>query len=187
VSAHARGASWPDDAALTPARLVQILLVEDSPADVELTRQALADGKVANRVHVVGDGEAALAFVRRQQPFPEAPRPDLILLDLNLPRKDGREVLVELKADPALRAIPVVVLTTSAADQDILHAYEHHVSSYIRKPVRLEEFMEVVCSVDDYWLGIVSLPPALAAPGAPGPSSGLEATAGSPARSHAQP
>jgi chemotaxis family two-component system response regulator Rcp1 len=155
----ARAASWPDQATLAPARLVQILLVEDSPGDVELTRQALYSGKVANKVHVVADGEAALAFMRREAPFADAPRPDLVLLDLNLPRKDGREVLVELKADPDLRAIPVVVLTTSATDQDILHAYEHHVSSYIRKPVHLEEFMQVVCSIDDYWLGIVTLPP----------------------------
>jgi two-component system, chemotaxis family, response regulator Rcp1 len=159
MSGTARTGSWPDHATLAPPRLVQILLVEDSPADVELTRQALAAGKVANKVHVVADGEAAMAFVRRGPGYDEAPRPDLVLLDLNLPRKDGREVLAELKADPALRAIPVVVLTTSAADRDILHAYEHHVSSYIRKPVRLDEFMQVVCSIDDYWLGIVSLPP----------------------------
>ncbi|MDE3069184.1 MAG: response regulator [Acidobacteriota bacterium] len=139
--------------------MVQILLVEDSPADVELTRQALAEGKVANIVHVVGDGEAAMAFMRREPPYEEAPRPDLVLLDLNLPRKDGREVLVELKGDAELCTIPVVVLTTSAADKDILHAYRQHVNSYIRKPVRLEEFMRVACSIDEYWLGIVTLPP----------------------------
>jgi len=157
VSAERKRPAWADQA--RSARLVQILLVEDSPADVELTRQALASGKVANEVHVVGDGEQALAYVRRQPPYEQSPRPDLILLDLNLPRKDGREVLLELKGDPKLKAIPVVVLTTSAADRDILYAYEQHVNSYIRKPVRLEEFMRVVLTIDEYWLGIVSLPP----------------------------
>jgi two-component system, chemotaxis family, response regulator Rcp1 len=141
------------------ARLVQILLVEDSPADIELTRQALAEGRVANEVHVVEDGEAAIDFIRRRGAFAQAPRPDLILLDLNLPRKDGREVLAELKGDPDLCTIPVVVLTTSAADEDILHAYRQHVNSYIRKPVRLEELIRMVCSIDEYWLGIVALPP----------------------------
>jgi two-component system response regulator len=141
------------------ARLVQILLVEDNPADVELTRQAFAEGRVANDVHVVGDGEAAMEFVRREGEFVDAPRPDLMLLDLNLPRKDGRTVLVELKNDPDLCTIPVVVLTTSAVDEDILHAYRQHVNSYIRKPVRLDELIRVVCSIDEYWLGIVALPP----------------------------
>jgi CheY-like chemotaxis protein len=141
------------------ARLVQILLVEDNPADVELTRQALAEGRVANQVHVVGDGEAALEFVRQQGPYRGAPRPDLMLLDLNLPRKDGRAVLVELKSDEDLCTIPVVVLTTSVVDEDILHAYRQHVNSYIRKPVRLDELIRVVCSIDEYWLGIVALPP----------------------------
>jgi CheY-like chemotaxis protein len=143
----------------TPARLAQILLVEDSPADVELTRQALADAKVANHVHVVEDGEVAMSFLRREGRYADAPVPDLILLDLNLPRKDGREVLAEIKADPRLKTIPVVVLTTSAADEDILAAYTHHVNSYIRKPVRLSEFVKVVDSIDDYWLAIVTLPP----------------------------
>jgi two-component system response regulator len=143
------------------ARLVQILLVEDNPADIELTRQALAEGRVANEVHVVGDGEAAMEFVRREGDFAEAPRPDLMLLDLNLPRKDGRAVLVELKGDDDLCMIPVVVLTTSAVDEDILHAYRQHVNSYIRKPVRLDELIRVVCSIDEYWLGIVALPPQL--------------------------
>jgi CheY-like chemotaxis protein len=143
------------------ARLVQILLVEDNPADIELTRQALAEGRVANEVHVVGDGEAAMEFVRREGDYAEAPRPDLMLLDLNLPRKDGRAVLVELKGDADLCMIPVVVLTTSAVDEDILHAYRQHVNSYIRKPVRLDELIRVVCSIDEYWLGIVALPPRL--------------------------
>jgi CheY-like chemotaxis protein len=141
------------------ARLVQILLVEDNPADIELTRQALAEGRVANEVHVVQDGESAMEFVRRRGDFAQAPRPDLMLLDLNLPRKDGREVLVELKRDEELCTIPVVVLTTSAVDEDILHAYRQHVNSYIRKPVKLDELIRVVCSIDEYWLGIVALPP----------------------------
>jgi two-component system, chemotaxis family, response regulator Rcp1 len=142
----------------TSAWLVQILLVEDSPPDVELTRQALAEAKVANEVHVVEDGEAAMDFVRRQGAYEHAPRPDLVLLDLNLPKKDGREVLAELKSDSDLHKIPVVVLTTSALDEDVLKAYEEHVNSYIRKPIKLEDFMKVVRSIDDYWLGIVSLP-----------------------------
>jgi chemotaxis family two-component system response regulator Rcp1 len=153
------GHVWADHRAATPVHLVQILLVEDSPGDIELTRQALAEGKFANHVHVARDGEEALCFVRKSGPFAETPRPDLILLDLNLPRRDGREVLLELKSDPLLQAIPVVVLTTSAADQDILYAYKHHVSSYIRKPVRLKEFMRVVYTIDEYWLGIVTMPP----------------------------
>jgi two-component system, chemotaxis family, response regulator Rcp1 len=140
------------------ARLVQILLVEDSSADVELARQALSEAKVANTVHVVGDGEAAMEFVRRQGPHQEAPRPDLVLLDLNLPKKDGREVLVDLKGDPDLHSIPVVILTTSASDEDMLRSYDDHVNSYIRKPIRLGDFIEVVRSIDQYWLGIVTLP-----------------------------
>jgi len=140
------------------AQLVQILLVEDSSADVELTRQALSEAKVANTVHVVADGEAAMDFVRRKGNYRDAPRPDIVLLDLNLPKKDGREVLVDLKSDPSLQSIPVVVLTTSASDRDILRSYDDHVNSYIRKPIRLEDFIHVVRSIDDYWLGIVSLP-----------------------------
>jgi two-component system, chemotaxis family, response regulator Rcp1 len=140
------------------ARLVQILLVEDSSADVELARQALAEAKVANTVHVVGDGEAAMAFVRREGPYQEAPRPDLVLLDLNLPKKDGREVLIDLKSAPDLHSIPVVVLTTSASDEDVLRSYDEHVNSYIRKPIRLDDFIDVVRSIDQYWLGIVTLP-----------------------------
>jgi len=149
----------PGSARAEKARLVQILLVEDNPADIELTRQALAEGRVANQVHVVGDGEAAMRFLRQEGDYAGAPRPDLMLLDLNLPRKDGRAVLVELKGDQDLCTIPVVVLTTSAVDEDILHAYRQHVNSYIRKPVRLDELIRVVCSIDEYWLGIVALPP----------------------------
>jgi chemotaxis family two-component system response regulator Rcp1 len=140
------------------ARLAQILLVEDSPGDVRLTREALADAKLANELHVVEDGEQAMAFLRKQPPYEHAPRPDFILLDLNLPRKDGREVLVEIKQDPDLRPIPVVILTTSASEEDLLHAYQQHVNSYVRKPVDLNRFLEVVQSIDDYWLGVVTLP-----------------------------
>jgi CheY-like chemotaxis protein len=142
-----------------PPRLIHILLAEDSPADVELTRQALLEAKVANAVHVVSDGEQALDFVHRRGAYRDAPRPDLILLDLNMPRKDGRAVLEEVKSDPGLRRIPVVVLTTSAAEEDIVSAYDHHVNSYIRKPIRLGEFIEMMHSIDDYWLGFVCLPP----------------------------
>jgi CheY-like chemotaxis protein len=140
-------------------RLIQILLVEDSPGDVELTMQALLEAKVANQVHVAGDGAAAMEFVRRAGAHSNAPRPDLILLDLNLPKKDGREVLAEIKSDPDLARIPVVVLTTSAADEDIMGAYDHHVNSYIRKPLRLDNFIQMMRSIDDYWLGFVCLPP----------------------------
>ena len=146
------------DPADREARLIQILLIEDSIAEVELTREALIDAKVANQLHVATDGEQALEFVRSQGSFAEAPRPDLIILDLNLPRKDGREVLAELKEDPDLARIPVVVMTTSDSERDVLAAYDHHVNAYIRKPVDLERFVEVVKSIDDYWLGIVTLP-----------------------------
>jgi two-component system, chemotaxis family, response regulator Rcp1 len=150
---------WPDRWSPTEAPLVQILLVEDSPGDIELTRRALAKGKIANAVHVVEDGEAAIGFLRRRAGYDDVPRPDLILLDLNLPRKDGREVLVEVKSDPDLMSIPVVVLTTSGADEDILESYVQHVNSYIRKPIRLADFFEAVSAIDQYWLGVVSLPP----------------------------
>jgi chemotaxis family two-component system response regulator Rcp1 len=149
----------PDSDSRTGLRLIQILLVEDSPADIELTIQALLEAKVANEVHVVSDGAQAMEFVRRTGTHREAPRPDLILLDLNLPKKDGREVLSDIKGDPDLARIPVVVLTTSAADEDILSAYDHHVNSYIRKPLRLDDFIQMIRSIDDYWLGFVCLPP----------------------------
>jgi CheY-like chemotaxis protein len=143
----------------TAARLVNILLVEDSPEDVLLTREALKDTKVANELHVAKHGEEAMAFVRNEAPFEDAPRPDLVLLDLNLPGKDGREVLTDIKEDPQLRAIPVVILTTSVSDQDVLHAYDHHVNAYVRKPVNLDRFIEVVQQIDEFWLGVVTLPP----------------------------
>lgn len=140
-------------------RPAEILLVEDNPGDVELTREALSDSKVGNNLHVVRDGVEALEFLRRQGAFAAAPRPDLILLDLNLPKKDGREVLADIKADEDLCIIPVVVLTTSKADEDILKSYRHHVNSYIAKPVDFAGFMKVVQSIDNFWFSVVVLPP----------------------------
>lgn len=140
------------------SRPIDILLVEDSPADVRLTRETLAEGKVRNTLSVVADGMEALAFLRRGKGFAGAPRPDLILLDLNLPRKDGREVLEEVKADPDLRRIPVVVLTTSRAEEDILRSYNLHANCYISKPVDLEQFFTVIKAIDDFWLTVVKLP-----------------------------
>ncbi len=140
--------------------LVEILMVEDNPADVRLTREAFKDAKVLNNMSVVGDGEEALLFLRRQGRYAGVPRPDLILLDLNLPKKDGREVLAEIKSDPALKRIPVVVLTTSEDEKDILKAYDLHVNAYITKPVNLDQFMKVVEAVEDFWLTVVKLPEA---------------------------
>ncbi|HEV2122882.1 MAG TPA: response regulator [Chloroflexota bacterium] len=140
-------------------RPIEILLVEDSPPDVDLTKEALEDAKVSNNLSVVSDGVEALAFLRREGEFADAPHPDLILLDLNLPKKDGREVLAEIKADPRLRLIPVVVLTTSEAEQDILKSYSLHANCYITKPVDLDRFVTVVKSIEDFWLAIVKLPP----------------------------
>ena len=137
---------------------IEILLVEDSPADVDLTREALEDAKVHNNLHVASDGVEALAFLRREGRYVDAPHPDLILLDLNLPKKDGREVLAEIKADPLLRRIPVVVLTTSDAEQDILRSYDLHANCYVTKPVDLDAFIHVVRSIEDFWLAIVRLP-----------------------------
>lgn len=143
----------------TRAQPIEILLVEDSPSDVDLTREALEDTKVHNNLSVVGDGVEALAFLRKEGQFADAPHPDLILLDLNLPKKDGREVLAEIKADPTLRRIPVVVLTTSEAEQDIVESYNLHANCYVKKPVDLDAFIHVVRSIDDFWLAIVKLPP----------------------------
>ena len=140
------------------ARPVEILLVEDSPSDTQLTIEALHEGKVANNLSHVEDGVEAMAFLRHEGRYASAPRPDLILLDLNLPRKDGREVLGELKRDPALRTIPVVVLTTSRADQDVLRSYQLHANCYITKPVDFTKFMEVVKAIEQFWLTIVTLP-----------------------------
>lgn len=134
---------------------VEILLIEDSPSDVRLTVEALAEAKLRNTIHVAPDGESALAFLRR----PGERRPQLILLDLNLPGMDGREVLQEIKSDPELSVIPVVVLTTSKSDEDVLRAYRLHTNCYIRKPVDLDQFVRVVQSIHDFWLAVVQLPP----------------------------
>jgi two-component system, chemotaxis family, response regulator Rcp1 len=140
------------------ARPIEILLVEDNPGDARLTREALREGRVHNRLHHARDGVEALAFLRREAAFADAPTPDLILLDLNLPKKDGREVLCELKDDPHLRLIPVVVLTTSEAEQDILKTYQLHANCYITKPVDLEKFLEIVRMIEQFWLAVVKLP-----------------------------
>jgi CheY-like chemotaxis protein len=137
---------------------IEILLVEDNPGDVRLTIEALKDGKVHNHLSVASDGVEAMEFLRRLGKFTNAPRPDLILLDLNLPRKDGREVLCEIKADAGLRAIPVVILTTSQAEEDIIRAYNHNANCYITKPVDFDQFMKVVKSIEDFWLTVVKLP-----------------------------
>ncbi len=135
---------------------IEILLVEDNPGDVRLTREALHEAKIHNTLNVVKDGVEAMAYLRREESFTEATTPDLILLDLNLPRKDGREVLAEIKADETLRRIPVVILTTSEAEEDILKAYDLHANCYITKPVDLDQFIEVVRSIDDFWLTVVT-------------------------------
>lgn len=138
---------------------IEILLVEDNPGDVRLTQEAVREAKIRNTLNVVNDGEQAIAYVRRQGAYADRRRPDLILLDLNLPRKDGREVLQDLKSDPDLHRIPVVVLTSSAAEQDILRTYDLYANAYVTKPVDLEQFMRVVSSIQDFWLNIVKLPP----------------------------
>ena len=138
---------------------IEILMVEDNPADVRLTIEAFKDAKVLNRMNVAEDGEAAMAWLRREGKYADAPRPDLILLDLNLPKKDGREVLAEIKADPDLKRIPVVVLTTSEDQKDILKAYDLHVNAYITKPVDLDQFIKIVEAVENFWLSVVKLPP----------------------------
>jgi CheY-like chemotaxis protein len=139
-------------------RPIEILLVEDNPADVRLTMETIKDYKVKNRLEVVGNGVDAMDFLRRKGKFADKTRPDLILLDLNLPGKDGREVLAEIKVDPDLSRIPVVVLTSSEAEQDIIKAYNLHVNCYITKPVGLTQFVKVVKSIEDFWLTIVKLP-----------------------------
>ncbi len=138
---------------------IELLLVEDSPSDTDLTVAALDGAKILNHLNVVEDGVEAMDFLRRQGPYTNVPRPDLILLDLNLPRKDGREVLAEIKADEQLKTIPVVVLTTSEADEDVLRAYAHHANCYIRKPVDFRQFLTVVKAIESFWLTVVKLPP----------------------------
>jgi chemotaxis family two-component system response regulator Rcp1 len=141
-------------------RPVEILLVEDNPGDVRLTIEALKEGKIKNNLYVAKDGVEALEFLMRKNTYKDSPTPDLILLDLNLPRKDGRELLAEIKEDEALRRIPVVILTTSKAEEDILRTYDLHANCYITKPVDLDQFITVVKAVENFWLTVVKLPPA---------------------------
>lgn len=139
-------------------KMIDILLVEDNPDDVELTLVALEDSKVENRPHVVHDGLEAMEFLRREGRFSDAPRPDIIFLDLNMPRKSGREVLEEIKDDPALKTIPVVILTTSKADQDILRSYDLQAAAYVTKPVDFDQFVEAIRAIDQFWFRVVSYP-----------------------------
>jgi len=144
---------------MNEVRPVDILLVEDNPGDVRLTKEALKDAKVLNEIYIARDGVEAMAFLRRQGKFSTMPLPDLILLDLNLPRKDGREVLAEIKEDSILKHIPVVVLTTSKADEDIIKTYNLHANAYITKPVDLNRFAEIIHVLNEFWFTIVKLPP----------------------------
>lgn len=146
---------------MTPTRdckPIEILLVEDNPGDVRLTQEVFKEAKILNHLSVVGDGVDAMAFLRSQGEYGDASRPDLILLDLNLPRKSGREVIAEVKGDPTLKSIPIVVLTTSSAEQDVTSAYEGHANCYITKPVDLDQFIHIVTSIEQFWLTIVELP-----------------------------
>jgi two-component system response regulator len=138
---------------------IEILLVEDNPADIRLAQEAFKDAKVQNILHTVGDGVEAMAFLRRQGKYAEVGRPDLILLDLNLPKKDGREVLAEIKTDEHLKLIPVVILTVSKDEEDILKTYNLHANCYITKPIDFDQFMKVVKGIEEFWLTIVKLPP----------------------------
>lgn len=143
---------------LAEARPIEILLVEDDPGDILITTEALEQSKLVNNLHIVENGEEAVAFLRREGEYADAVRPDLVLLDLNLPRRDGREVLAEIKADPELRRIPVVVLTTSSAEEDVLRSYDLHANAYITKPVDFANFVNVVRQVDDFFFTVVRLP-----------------------------
>jgi CheY-like chemotaxis protein len=138
---------------------IEVLLVEDDPGDVLMTREAFTEHRLRNRLNVVSDGDEALSYLRQEGTYQDAPRPDLILLDLNLPRRDGRQVLEEIKSDPELRRIPVVVLTTSQADEDILRSYQLHANAYVTKPVDFERFVGVVKQIDDFFVSVVKLPP----------------------------
>jgi two-component system, chemotaxis family, response regulator Rcp1 len=142
----------------TDWRSIEILLIEDNPGDVDLTKEALLDAKVRNRLNVVDDGAKAVDFLYKRGAYADAPRPDIILLDLNLPKKDGRQVLEEIKADPQLAEIPVVILTTSQAEEDIIRSYQLHANCYITKPVDFKQFMHVVKSIEEFWLTVVKLP-----------------------------
>ena len=139
-------------------REIQVLLVEDDPGDVLMTREAFEDYKVHNQLHVVNDGEQAMAFLRQEGDYADLPRPDLVLLDLNLPRMDGRQVLDAIKSDPELSSIPVVVLTTSEAEDDVLRSYSLHANAYVTKPVDFERFIDVVRQIDDFFVSVVRLP-----------------------------
>jgi CheY-like chemotaxis protein len=139
-------------------RPIEVLLVEDDPGDVVLTKEAFADNKVSNKLSIVSDGEEAMRFLRREGDYTDAPRPDLVLLDLNLPRMDGRQVLEEIKADETLRTIPVVVLTTSEAEEDIIRSYRLHANAYVTKPVDFDQFIKVVRQIDDFFVSVVKLP-----------------------------
>jgi chemotaxis family two-component system response regulator Rcp1 len=143
---------------INETRPIEILLIEDSPSDTALTIEALEEGKIANNLSHVEDGVEAMEFLRRQGKYKNAPRPDLIMLDLNLPRKDGREVLVEIKNDEGLKIIPIIVLTTSRSDKDILQSYKLNANCYITKPVDFRQFMDVVRSIEKFWLSVVTLP-----------------------------
>ena len=139
-------------------KAIDILMVEDNPGDARLTREALKESKICNNLHHVIDGVEAMAFLRKEGPYKDAPTPDIIFLDLNLPRKDGRQVLAELKVIPRLKHIPVVVLTTSEAEQDVAKSYELHANCYITKPVDLDKFVEIIHGIENFWLSIVKLP-----------------------------
>ena len=141
-------------------RPIEILLVEDNPGDIRLTKEAFKEGKLKNHLNVVEDGKEAISFLKKEGQYADAPRPDLILLDLNLPKKDGREVLSEIKVDKNLKRIPVVILTTSKAEEDILKTYNHHANCYITKPVDMDQFINVVKYIEDFWFTIVRLPAA---------------------------
>ncbi len=142
-----------------PITPIEVLLVEDDPGDVLMTREAFEEHKVRNRLTVVSDGADALAYLRKLEPYTDAVRPDLVLLDLNLPKRDGREVLAEVKNDESLRQIPVVVLTTSQAEEDVLRSYRLHANAYVTKPVDFEQFINVVRRIDDFFVSVVKLPP----------------------------
>ena len=143
---------------MSSTKIIDVLLVEDDPGDVLMTREAFEDNKVANRLAVVSDGVSALAYLRKEGPYADVTTPDLVLLDLNLPRRDGREVLAEVKADPELRRIPVVVLTTSRAEEDVLRSYDLHANAYVTKPVELDQFLRAVGAIDEFFVTVVRLP-----------------------------
>lgn len=138
---------------------IEILLIEDNPADIRLTKEAFREARIQNNIHVVQDGDGAIAFVHRDEPYQDAPRPDLILLDLNLPKKDGREVLEEIKADPQIHQIPVVILTTSNDEEDVLRSYNLHANAYLVKPIDVMRFIKMIQSLESFWLSFVRLPP----------------------------